>query len=267
MNEQLIDVDFRFAPDMTGAIDQPPDEFDDMLCAAVKVETFRDVFGADIIPEADFADWIDRTHATRRNCVRRIFNQGSYPSCVGNACCGSLSNRMFFQYGQDRWVDLSAASTFGLYGGAGGAYIPTGIEYANKKGFIPLDTPVNRERYGDIVYPEQNYRARRPSGWEPVAQQFEIEQWYRIDGDDIESLFTAVQAMNRPAVYGRSGHAIYLNDFEFDGRGNLYGCYCNSWGRWGDPVDDRIGYGIGYDSRRTLSGCWFYAVGDVTHRA
>jgi hypothetical protein len=194
--------------------------------------------------------------------VKWMLNQGSEGSCVGHAWTQQVQMVFAKQFGLDRAIRLSAISAYQLIGRSAqsGAMISDALDEGRETGIIPLDTPENRQQFGSIVMPPTGFRSRRPDGWEPVAKQFRIDEYFEIQSE--EEMFSALLKQH-PVVVGRAGHSIVYCDLIFDGNRPLV-VYCNSWGNWGSAYAN-MPHGFGFDSGRLISSScnWAYAVRSV----
>ena len=198
------------------------------------------------------------TLVTRRN--KSVLISGN---CVGNAWTQQTQIVSAVQFGKPNVTILSACSAYKQIGSSpnSGANIGDALEAGREVGILPLDTPENRARFGDMVMPAIGFRTPWPSGdWKKVAANFRVQEYLNIDS--VDELITALLNQH-PVVVGRSGHSICYCDPVYDGD-KLTVRYANSWGDWGGPAGD-FKSGFGYDSIKLInsSARWCYAVRSV----
>jgi hypothetical protein len=187
---------------------------------------------------------VDEDESGLDSLVVEIKNQKQESSCASNATAQGGQIVQGAQYGLLNVVLLSAISLYNRVRGGrdAGSTIYENLEESAARGFVPLDTPTNREAFGDIVMPATGLNAAFPANWEPTGKMFAATEWY-----DIGSFDGFVTAILRgfPVVYGRQGHAI-CGCRVVKQNGVLKIKYANSWGVWGDK-------GFGYDTEGMLS--------------
>lgn len=187
--------------------------------------------------------------------VSRIYDQGQEGACASNATAQAHEIVQAQQYGIDAVVHLSAISLYKrvrLQGG--GSFIDDNWEELNSRGILPLDTPENREEFGDYCMPNVGKSLPFPSGWEGTGKLFAGLEATPINS--VRGLKTAM--LSHPVVVGRDGHAICYCRLMRD-RGRHVAKYANSWNqRWGDN-------GFGYDSESKIasSARWAFALRSV----
>lgn len=247
MNSNLVDIDFRSHANsdgrMLGCI---PRDF-----ASEPIGDKRRVFGAvqDIIPEDQWDDLCDQKDAENSwisELVTRIFDQRQEGSCVSNAFSQMHETLQAIQFGKDSVVDLSAISLYKQVAGGPdtGSTLSDNLRAMQNVGLLPLDTPANRKQFGAAVMPNTGYFGQFPTNWQQTAKLFTCHESF--DCSDYLQVGTAL-LKGYAVAYARDGHCILL--VKFVGRGkNRMACYVNSWGEWGDPVNEQFSYGLGYDS-------------------
>jgi hypothetical protein len=248
----LVDIDFTKCPEYVFG-DTGPGE---LLGAAVFEDSMRTLSRAEVIAAADKmeaeksgAEWL----------VTRIYDQSREGSCVGNACCQSHEVLQAKQVGRDKVVPLSAMSVYRHIGRSpsSGAMVPDGLRHLANVGAVPLDTPANREKFGNVVMPNIGWGSPFPQNWQPTAKAFRVTEWFIIRS--VEGMLTAL-ANNLPVVVGRQGHSIAYTGI-VNRSGRLLAPYANSWGlRWGQPFGHMTG-GFGFDSESQIrmSAGWAFA--------
>lgn len=195
--------------------------------------------------------------------VVEIKDQKNEGSCVGNAGTQAMQVIAARQLGKDRVTKLSACSLYQLIGRSpnSGASVSDCLDELVKTGCIPLDTPENRQQFGDVVMPAVGFHSKRPSGWQEVAAKFRLLEYWEVKGE--EQLITALLNQH-PVVVGRDGHSIcYLRPMYRNGQ--LGVLYVNSWGSWGMPAAG-FDSGFGWDSLSKVrsSARWAFALTSVT---
>lgn len=187
--------------------------------------------------------------------IRWILDQGQEGSCVGNAGTQGLQVLLAKQFGIDRAIQLSAISLYKQIGSGpmSGADVEDGVNHARDVGILPLDTPENRQRFGDKVMPPTGFYNRYPSGWESQAKQFRFRETLLIR--NVDELETA-GVNGHPVWVGRAGHSIlYCRPTRKSGKGYLY---ANSWSLgWGFAAGTMTG-GFGIDSVGLMSSAADY---------
>jgi hypothetical protein len=195
--------------------------------------------------------------------VRWILNQKSEGSCVGNAWTQATMVKLAAQIGEANIVPLSAISAYKQIGRSpgSGANIGDAMECGESVGILPLDTPENRQRFGNFVMPATGFYTPWPSGdWKKVAAQFRIVK--RLICRSVAEVEQA-GINGHPVVVGRRGHSIcYLRPSLRSGRGVIY---AQSWGEWGFGLAGHTS-GFGFDSAGLVaaSAQWAWALVEVT---
>lgn len=188
--------------------------------------------------------------------VRWILNQRNEGSCVGHAWTQAHMVKLAAQIGEANIVNLSATAAYKQIGSSpnSGANIDDALECGEVVGILPLDTPENRQRFGEFVMPPNGFRTPWPTGnWKPVAAQFRIVK--RLIIRNVAEMEQA-GINGHPVVVGRSGHSIcYLRPSKRSGRGEIY---ANSWGPWGFGLAGHPA-GFGFDSAGMVAASARYA--------
>lgn len=252
VDPQAIDIDFPSCPEY------------------VFGNAGRRAFGAgafasygDVVPEVPESQWPELAEKLESEgggldqLVTRIYDQQREGSCVANACCQSMEILQAKQLGEDEVVHLSAMSVYKFIGRSpqSGATLDDGLEQIANVGAVPLDTPENRAKFGDIVMPNTGWSTPMPPGWQGVAKRFRGTEWFICQSVNqlISALFNG-----HPVVVGRAGHSIaYCRPVYQSGR--LLAKYANSWSEdWQDG-------GFGYDSLNYIrqSASWAFALRSV----
>lgn len=257
LDNRFIDFDFMTQPQFVRGSIIP--ENAEELCAAMPV--YEDA--VPVIPSSqwkEIADHVDNEKSGAEHYISRIFDQSQEGSCVGNAETQDAEMKQGQQFGKENVTLLSAVSAYQLIGRSpgSGASVPDALEMGRAKGIIPLDTPKNRERFGNVVMPHTGFYTKRPAGWEPVAANFRIDEYYVVR--TYEGLMTA-GLLNHGAIVGRAGHSIRYIRPTYQGNNPFY-LYVNSWREsWGFAAAGFKG-GFGADSSRMIqsSAGWAFVV-------
>jgi hypothetical protein len=190
--------------------------------------------------------------------VKWVLDQGNEGSCVVNAGAQAHMICQAKAIGLDRVVQMSAISLYKQIGSSpnSGAMVEDCIDRLADTGFLPLDTPENRARFGSHVMPPRGFHTRWPDGWKTTAAKFA-----GLEGFACDSVNEMVSALLRgmPVQVGRAGHSItYLEPTYEDG--SLAIDYVNSWGDWGFAKGSQSS-GFGRDTSRLYreSADWCYA--------
>lgn len=184
-------------------------------------------------------------------------------NCVGNATIGAFQTRSWFLWGQHGFRKLSPMSLYKRIGRSpqSGAYIPDAIDEMLQRGCLPLNIPENNSYHH--VHQATGFGTSLPSGWQETGRLFRVVRWLRCN--TLPEWFSAL-ARGTPIVYGRKGHAIYSWLPSYEGN-SLYLGYPNSWGQWGDTVNDTVGKGLGWDSAKLIATCTGYAADLLVYRS
>ena len=258
VDPQFVDVDFtKEAPFVKGDLGCP--RFADFG------PSYEEKYGVLSDAEVDAAiEAMDQSGNGPEWLVTRIFDQKQEGSCVANATSQSHEICQAKQFGKDRVVHLSAMSLYRRIGSSpnSGAMVSDGWDEMNRRGILPLDTPENRERFGQHVMPNTGWSNRLPDGWEETAARFRGLEASIIKTE--AGIWTALCNQD-PVVVGREGHSIcYVRPTRVGG-GRKVG-YANSWSLgWGQALGDMSG-GWGFDSQSQIrkSAQWAFALRSVT---
>lgn len=260
IDDRYIDVDFERDPRYV---------FGDLgvgLCGAT-YGVFEEQFAVMSDAEIDAAiEAIDGTPGSGLEyLVSRVYDQRSEGSCVANACGQAHEICQAMQFGKDRVIPLSAMSLYKRIGRSpgSGAMVSDGLAEGQSRGFLPLDTPENRARFGAHVMPNTGWSTPFPSGWETTGKQIVF-----LEADIIRSmqgLKTFLAQQLGGVVVGRQGHSIcYTRLARKSGR--RVAPYPNSWSlNWGSPFGELSG-GFGFDSESqiAMSAQWAFGVRAVS---
>ncbi len=257
INDEFIDVDFTKCPEYVfGDLGVP------LFAAFREYEAFGNP-----LTDAEIQACIEY-HAAHPGTsleylLRRAYNQKQEGSCVGNATTQGVEEVGYKQIG-DRMPELSAISLYKQIGrsAGSGAMVSDAMVAIEETGILPLDTPVNRERYGNHVMPPTGFSTRFPDGWKETAAKFRGVEFLVIR-NSVNLIYSAL-CQGHPVVVGREGHSIlYQRVMMRNGRRVVK--YINSWGNWGD-AGGNLDAGFGYDTESQIrkSASWAFAIRSVT---
>lgn len=250
IDTRYIDHDLTPPDDQsTGMLSQSADAF------AMGVQV-GDIEDTELIPRSRWDEVAKVAEPLLRGSIKTVLNQGRISSCVAAATVGAMQVAGALQFGE--YTRLSWGSLYSRIGSTAysGSYIPDGINEARTIGVLPADG----ESFPATFPPgDYNPRSLRNRDWMPTAKQFRCHRVLRINS--VDGWFTALVS-GWPVVYGRRGHAIY-SVLAKRNRGDWLFGYCNSWGQWGDRINDELPYGMGWDTERTIRGCVGYAICSV----
>lgn len=200
VDDRFVDVDFSKEPEFVfGLIDPSAFEVFSAYEAAVPILEWNEI--------DDAIDRMDEQDDGLEWMVDRIFDQGREGSCVANACAQAHQICQAKQFGIENVIDLSAISLYKQIGrsASSGAMVSDGLEVMCSKGILPLDTPKNRELFGNAVMPNTGFNTRYPSDWLLTAVRLAGYEYHRCT--TLRGLYTA--GVNRdPIIVGREGHSI-----------------------------------------------------------
>ena len=258
-DDKFIDVNFqKDAHYARGCLDEPPyGLFGNMADYESIQQPLTDAQLRAFIEERD------ANEAWNANLIARIFSQSNEGSCVANAYGQACEMMQAKQVGRENVIPVSPISLYKRIGrsASSGATMSAGASEFMSRGIIPLDTPANRERFGDVVMPHTGWRTPMPRNWEPVAAQFAGSEAFLIR--TYQALKTAC-ALGHLVAVGRQGHAILYCDLLW--RGSAFGhLYPNSWAEnWGMAFAGfRGGFGIDTESQMRQSASWAVAIRSV----
>jgi len=248
-------IDHDLAPPencATGLLEQDLEAF----ASGVQCSDIEDL---SLIARSKWGDVAATAEPYLRGAINVVMNQGREGSCVAFATVGAMQVVDALERGR-KWTRLSPMSLYERIGrtAQSGAYIVDGINEASAQGVLPAEGGY------PITYPMTGFNPRRlrQLDWKPVAKQFRVDRILRIN--TVDGWFTAL-ASGWPIVYGRRGHAIF-SVLPKKHRGDWLFGYVNSWGAWGDPINDDLAAGMGWDTERTIRDCVGYAICSVVRR-
>lgn len=265
MGSRFVDVDFLQAlpfGQSLGLIHQPQDQ---MFAAAParSYSSFKPLF-----PRAEWKERADLINPRLRKFIRNRKNQGPEGSCTFNSSAGQWQFAAAQQFGWDKdFVILSAIIGYSIYGSSAGSgsMVSDSIKFHMETGGIP-------ESGHGYTYPHQfgptgfsaakQWRAANPT-WKETAKNFLSLEYYTVQS--VEEWATALLS-GHPITKGRDGHCIFDFLWDYDSNGRWHAGYCNSWGDWGDPVNDVIGNSLGWDSESKIGNQYGYALVGVKIR-
>lgn len=195
--------------------------------------------------------------------VSYIHDQQREGQCGSDATTQGMEIKQAEMVGLPNVTRLSAASLYQRIarGPDSGSTMPDNLEEASKRGVMPQDNEINRQRYGNQVMPHVGFYNKPPQGWEAVAASFRIDEASKITTTG--GIFTALFC-GHPVIVGRQGHAICYVRPKYE-RGRLGVVYANSWAiDWGFAAGAHAG-GFGFDSESLVrqSAQWAFAIRSV----
>lgn len=245
-DESVVDVDFTQDPNYVGG------DLGCAMCGDYKEFSDEEVVYTRAEIEAKVREQ-ETTGGTLDELVNWILNQLREGSCVGNAITQAIMVILAKQFGKAWVTALSAISIYKQIGrsASSGAMVSDAMDAVRDVGILPLDTPENREKYGNAVMPATGFSTRFPDNWKETAKKFKGFEFLVIR--NVLQLLTAI-LKGYPVVVGRQGHSICYLRVMFR-NGKLVVKYANSWGDWGDE-------GFGYDTEQQfkMSASWAFAV-------
>ena len=254
IDDRWVDVDLEKEPEY--------------IFGSIEPNLFRMTAYEDSVPElseAEIRETIDRIEqedSGAEHLVTRIFNQRQEGSCVANACAQAHQIIQAKEKGRDNVVQLSAISLYKRIGRSpsSGATVSDGIEEMTDTGVLPLDTPENREKFGDAVMPNTGFRTPYPTNWKHTAKHFRSVEYHVVRST--RGIWTAL--CNRcPVIVGRQGHSICYTT-PIIHRGNWAAQYANSWGNWGfGDAGFEGGFGVDTLSQVRMSANWAVVVRSI----
>jgi hypothetical protein len=254
IDSKFIDVDFPSQPEFVygnGGLRS----LDSLAC-----RSYADF--APLIPEAQWPELAEKLAANGGGCsalVTRIYNQKNEGSCVGNAKAQQNEIIQATQKGKENVVPLSAISMYKRIGSSpnSGAMIDDALEEGVARGYVPLDTPENRAKFGSVVMPPTGFYTPFPANWQATAALFKDHEFLVVRS--VAELITALFNL-QPVVVGRQGHSICYCDPVYR-NGSLHVAYANSWGNWGFAMGSMTtGFGLDTLGQIRMSASWAFAV-------
>ena len=259
IDDQFVDIDFDKQPEFTAG------DLGDTPFDRVFGQNYEDVLG--VMNERELREAAERQaeYGGLEELITRIFDQMREGSCVLNASGAGCQAVQAKTYGKDNVIDLSAISAYkqAARSAQSGTTISKGFEVVKNIGFLPLDTPKNREAFGNAVMPNTGWNERYPADWKNTAKHFQLLEANVIR--TMPGLLTSL-AREQPVIVGRDGHSICYLTLIWDGR-KWKVLYVNSWGQWGFAAGD-FAYGFGADSASKIqaSSRWAYSIRAVRAR-
>lgn len=196
--------------------------------------------------------------ALNASLVTFIHDQKQEGSCTGNGTVGACEVKQAQEVGKENLVLLSPISVYKQVGrnADSGATIEQVAKAISTAGALPLDTPENRAKFGNMVMPATGFSTPFPDGWRESAKVFIASNILPIRS--FQSLKTAL-VKGDPVVVGRQGHCVYYTDLLWNpDKGRFEAPYPNSWGKWGSPFA-YMPYGFGRDSESYMKESSYFA--------
>ena len=157
--------------------------------------------------------------------VRKIKDQDGVGSCAAESTAQAIEVTMV-RSGQP-WEELNPWSIYRVTSGGrdAGSNIDRNLQFARDVGVLPVKWFPRYDSSGKVV---NRWNARPPAGWEEIASQYRIDEWY--DCTTTAEIGTAL-LLGFAVVIGWSSHSELLVDL-LPGQKAMV---ANSWGTaWGD---------------------------------
>lgn len=255
IDSRYVDVEFPAEQEYVYGCEMPAPSLAEELCASLPV--YED--SLPLIPSSQWRELAEHIEAEKSGLewfISRIFNQRQEGSCTMNSVGQVHETLQRRQFGAV--VPVSPISAYQLIARSAqsGATIPDSLKVASEVGFVPLDTPENRQRFGEVVMPHTGFNSRRPEGDSAIAKSLRLLEWFVVR--TLDGLVSAV-LNGHPVCVGRQGHAIPYYRLIYP-EGKIHALYPNSWNRWGFAAGD-FDHGFGADSERLMreSSRWAFA--------
>lgn len=258
---KFIDVDFTTDPRYVPGYSPKFRSHKKRFGAAVFGDRFEVLSAKD---RREAADQTQKDGGLLSLLIKRILNQLSEGSCVGQMGAQALMVLMSKAVGKDLSIDMSAQSLYRQIGSSpnSGANVEDAIDRLNDTGILPRDTPENRARFKHVG-PDTGFYTKPPSDWKETASMFA-----GLEGvwcDNPEEMSTAL-ALGMPVGVGRDGHSVLYLDNRYEGS-DEFKLYVNSWGPWGIGAGG-FPSGFGLDSsryfREAADWCFAFQAPDVS---
>lgn len=224
---------------------------------------------APLIPRSEWKERADQINPKLRQCIREVKNQRSEGSCVFNSVTGQWQFAAAQQFGWDsNYVILSAIIGYSIYGSSpgSGSQVSDSVKFMTETGCIPESGHdyKYKHQFGPTgFYEAKKYRQENPD-WKDTAKNFMSLEYYTVE--TVEEWATAL-LLGHPITKGRSGHCIFDFIWDYKSNGQWYAGYCNSWSNsWGDPINEIVGKGLGWDSERSIENQFGYALVGIRMR-
>lgn len=265
ISRQYVDVNFQQAVPVNqglGLIYEPPQA----MFARAPAEPFSSY--TPLIPRSEWPERAALINPKLRKFVRNRKNQRSEGSCVFNSITGQWQFAFAQQFGWDAdFRILSAIIGYAIYGNSpgSGSYVGDSIKFMLETGCPPEaghGYPEKHQFAPTGFHDAKRYMSQNPD-WKETAKHFMSLEYYRVD--TVEEWATAL-LLGHPITKGRDGHCIFDFIWEQDESGKWYAGYCNSWEGWGDPINDDVKDGLGWDSERSIGNQSGYALVGVKVR-
>jgi len=197
----------------------PPGRATGCLPRVTKVGECCPVFGEKIkvVPAGEWSDWIGEIE--RRPHVHKIKDQGGVGSCATQSVSQAVEIVRSVQ--GNKFEELNPLSIYRITSGGRdrGSNIDTNLKHVRDVGILP-------ESY--FPHDNRNWKASPPSGWEEVAKNYRIDEFFDIT--TTEEVGSAL-LIGFPVCFGWEGHSCVLLEL----LNETEALYANSWGTgWGD---------------------------------
>lgn len=249
---QYLDVDFQTASVQAGRMAGMNPRIE--AAGAAGIPLYEDE--VNLIDEKEWPAIIaehEKNGWPQRQLITYVHDQNGEPSCVTNAFCGAHEIKQAVTYGVENVTLLSPISGYKFVGSPrSGSSLTANMKRFLEIGVLPLDTPENKAKFKH-THPHNGYSKSLPSGFEETASLFRNAEWLDING---WKPFVSALLSGHPVIYARSGHCILAVSLQHK-NGVYILDYLNSWGPWGNPVNDKFNAGLGHDSERVAkSACY-----------
>lgn len=157
--------------------------------------------------------------------VVQILDQDGIGSCACESTCQAMHVTM-----KRSGAPVEMLNPWSIYrvtsdGRDAGSNIDRNLQFARDVGVLPVKFFPRYDAAGKVV---NRWNARPPAGWEEIASQYRIDEWY--DCTTTADIGTAL-LLGFAVVIGWSGHSELLVDLLPGQKATV----ANSWGtRWGD---------------------------------
>jgi hypothetical protein len=182
-----------------------------------------------------------------RNDVRKIKDQDGIGSCATESTAQAIEVTMV-RAGQP-WEELNPWSIYRVTsdGRDAGSNIDRNLQFARDVGVLPVTFFPRYDPAGKII---NRWNARPPAGWEEIASQYRIDEWY--DCTTTAEIGTAL-LLNFAVVIGWSSHSELLVDLLPGQKAMVANSWGTSWGDAGFHVEPlaRVNFAYGAFAVRT----------------
>jgi hypothetical protein len=206
-----------------------------------------------VIPRAEWDDILagraDRqAQLNGRMDVQKIKDQDGIGSCATESTSQAMEV-IGVRCGFD-WQELNPWSIYRVTSGGRdqGSNIDDNLEYAREVGVLPVSFFPRYDANGKII---NRWNAKPPAGWEEVAAQHRIHEWW--DMTTIDEVGTAL-LLGYPVVVGWSSHSEVLVDLLQGAKAMVANSWSTEWGDAGFHVEplSKVNWSYGAFAVRTV---------------